>query len=164
MDFILFILFLLCQRITELLITKRNEKWLLSQGAIEYGKEHYTYMILLHILFFVALIAEYLWRGHPSINYILLALYAVVVLLKVWTISSLGKYWNIKVFRVPETFPIKRGPYKYMRHPNYLLVIAEILVIPMMFHLYYTFLVFSLLNLIIIRIRVKTENTVWDYE
>ena len=71
---------------------------------------------------------------------------------------SLGKFWNTKIYRIPNTSLVKKGPYKYLKHPNYLIVIAEILIIPLVFHLYLTALVFSVLNLIMLSVRIKEEN------
>jgi methyltransferase len=158
-----FIVFLIGQRFLELLITRSNEKWLLTQGAIEYGKEHFPYMVIMHILFIISLLVEYLTGNRTGFSIILLIIYAMLLVLKIWTISSLGKYWNIKIYRIPKAVPVKRGPYKFMKHPNYFIVICELIVIPLAFHLYYTAIIFSLLNALMIRIRIRTENTVWDY-
>jgi methyltransferase len=81
-----------------------------------------------------------------------------MIALKVWVISSLGKYWNTKIYRIPDARLIKKGPYIFFKHPNYAIVIAEIVVIPLIFHLYYTAIIFSLLNAIILSIRIRKEN------
>ena len=94
MYFIIFILLLIAQRFTELYISKRNEKWLLSQGAIEYGREHYPYIVALHTLFIVALIAEYYLSGGQPMSYIFLSLFVLLLWFKYWVLSSLGSYWN----------------------------------------------------------------------
>src|SRR5580704_14464573 len=99
MSFILFIGFFILQRLSELFIARRNEKWLLSQGAIQYGQGHYPFMIALHTLFIGAIIAEYLWRGGPPIDSLFLVLYLLVLSFKFWALASLGKYWNTKIYR-----------------------------------------------------------------
>ena len=106
MYFILFIIFLITQRLSELYIASRNEKWLRSQGAVEYGREHYPYIVALHTLFIISIIVEYIWRGQTRHRLYLPHLVCILLLLfKFWALSSLGKYWNTKIFRVPGTRP-----------------------------------------------------------
>lgn len=162
MYFILFILFLITQRLSELYIASRNEKWLRSQGAVEYGRGHYPYMVALHTLFIISIVVEYVVRGRPPIDVAFLVLFILLLLFKFWALWSLGKYWNTKIFRVPGTGPIKKGPYRLLKHPNYLNVIGEIAVIPLVFHLYYTAIVFTVLNAIMLTVRIRVENKVWE--
>ena len=161
MYFTLFIIFLITQRLSELYIASRNEKWLRSQGAVEYGKEHYPYIVALHTLFIISIIVEYIVRGGTAIDLILFMLFILILLFKFWALSSLGKYWNTKIFRVPGAGPVKKGPYKLLKHPNYLNVIGEIAVIPLVFHLYYTAIVFTVLNAVMLTVRIRVENKVW---
>lgn len=161
MYFILFIIFLITQRLSELYIASRNEKWLRSQGAVEYGKEHYPYIVALHTLFIISIIAEYIARGYTSIDLIFLTIFALLLLFKFWALSSLGKYWNTKIFRVPGSGPVKKGPYKLFKHPNYFIVVCEITIIPLVFHLYYTAIIFTVLNAIMLTVRIRVENKVW---
>lgn len=158
MPFLLFILFLILLRIGELLLARRNEKWLLHHGAVEYGQKHYPLIVMLHVLFFVSLIVEYLIVKPTSYNPFLLLLFFIFLALKAWTILSLGRFWNTKIYRIPNFPLIKRGPYKYVKHPNYILVIAEIAIIPLVFHLYYTAILFTILNGIMLTVRIKEEN------
>jgi methyltransferase len=161
MYFIIFILFLIIQRFTELYISKRNEKWLLSKGAVEYGREHYPYIVALHTLFVISLIAEYYLTGGKPISYIFLLLFLLLLAFKYWVLSSLGTYWNTRIYRVPGAVAVKKGPYKLFKHPNYVDVICEIAIIPLVFHLYYTAVIFSVLNAIMLTVRIKVENKVW---
>lgn len=161
MAFIIFISCLIIQRLSELVIARRNEKWLLSQGAIQYGREHYPFMIALHTLFIVSLIGEYVWRGGTNISWIFLGIFIAVLLFKFWALSSLGKYWNTKIYRIPGVYPVKRGPYKFLKHPNYMEVVCEIAFIPLVFHLYYTAIVFTILNAVMLYVRITVENKVW---
>src|ERR1051325_8888751 len=112
MAFLLFISLLILQRIIELVISKRNERWLLKNGAVEYGHGHYHVIVYLHVLFIASLMGEYIIKNPVTVNYILLGTYIVLLVLKVWVIASLGKFWNTKVFRVWGMNPIKKGPYK----------------------------------------------------
>jgi methyltransferase len=145
----------------ELYISKRNERWLLSQGAIEYGREHYPYIVALHSLFIVSLIVEYYLSGGQPMSYIFLLLFILLLTFKYWVLSSLGLYWNTKIYRIPGVVAIKRGPYKLFKHPNYVDVVLEIAIIPLVFHLYYTALIFSVLNAIMLSVRIRVENKVW---
>lgn len=161
MYFVIFVVFVILQRLSELYIAKRNEKWLRSQGAIEYGKEHYPFIVALHTLFIASMIVEYILRGNTSVDFVFLVLFALLLLLKFWALSSLGKYWNTKIFRVPGAGPVKKGPYKLLKHPNYFIVVCEIAIIPMVFHLYFTAIIFTVLNAVMLTVRIKVENKVW---
>ena len=161
MAFIIFITFLILQRLSELLIASRNEKWLLSQGAVQYGQSHYPFIVAMHTLFLVSIIVEYVVRGPLTISYTFLVLFIIVLLFKFWALSSLGKYWNTKIYRVPGVYPVKKGPYKFLKHPNYMEVICEIAIIPLVFHLYYTAIIFTVLNACMLTVRIGVENKVW---
>ena len=160
MVFTVFVVFLILLRLGELLLARSNERWLLRHGAVEYGKEHYPYIVVMHILFFVSLITEYVLTSTGYYSIPLLILYFVLLAFKVWVISSLGKFWNTKIFHITGYPLVKRGPYKFMKHPNYVVVIAEIALIPLIFHLYITAIVFSLLNALILSVRIREENKV----
>jgi methyltransferase len=150
------------QRLIELKISKRNGEWLLSRGAIEYGKEHYKFIVLLHTAFFISMIAEYNLRGGYTefniISYLFLIFFLILQLMRVWVLKTLGKYWNTRIFRIPDSDLIKTGPYKYLRHPNYAIVACEIFILPMIFNLYYTAIIFSILNAVILSVRIKAED------
>lgn len=158
MAFILFISLIILLRIGELALSRSNEKWLLAHGAVEYGQQHYRFMIALHILFIVSLIVEYYVTGTGSYSRILLAAYFILLAVKAWVVLSLGKFWNTKIYRAPNFPLVRRGLYKYVKHPNYIIVIAEIAIIPLIFHLYYTAIIFTVLNGIMLRVRIKEEN------
>ncbi len=164
--FYLIISFVAFQRIIELIISKRNEKWLLNNGAVEYGKEHYKFIVLLHILLFISMIVEYSLSGRYSelniINYLFLVFFILLQLLRLWVLVTLGKYWNTRILRIHGAKLIDTGPYKYLKHPNYIIVICEIFSLPMIFNLYYTAIIFSVLNALILSIRIKEENKVLE--
>lgn len=160
MDFILFISFIILLRIGELMLSRRNQIWLLQQGAIEYGQKHYPYIIALHALFIASLIIEYSIKQTASFSLFFFVIYLLSLSLKVWAITSLGKFWNTKIYHISGFPLIKNGIYKYVKHPNYLIVIAEIAIIPLVFHLYYTAIAFTVLNAIALSVRIKEENKV----
>ena len=160
MPFFVFILLIIIVRIGELLLSKRNEKWLLTHGAIEYGSGHYPYIVALHASFFISLVIEYCSRHNTSYSLEFLILYLLVLVCKAWVILSLGKFWNVKIYHIPNVPLVKNGPYKFIKHPNYILVVTEIAIIPLIFHLYYTAVIFSILNAIVLCIRIREENKV----
>lgn len=161
------IIFLTLQRIVELFISKRNEKWLLSQGAVEYGKDHYKYIVILHVSFGLSMMLEYtLTRQNFElglINYVFLVILVILQIFRVIILSTLGKFWNTRILRISDVPLVQRGIYKYIRHPNYLLVISEIFVIPMIFDLYWSAIIFTILNLVVLNIRIKEENKALNY-
>jgi len=160
MAFILFISFIVLLRIGELILSRNNEIWLLQNGAIEYGQKHYPYIVALHVLFIVSLIIEYSTTQTATFSLFFLVLYFLFLVFKVWVITSLGKYWNTKIYHISGLPLINKGVYKYLKHPNYLIVIAEIAIIPLIFHLYFTAIAFTVLNAIMLSVRVKEENKV----
>ena len=162
MDFAIFISFFIAQRISELFLAKNNERWLRANGAIEYGQRHYPYIVILHVLFIASMIAEYLFSSDTHFSLVFLLLYILLFSSKIWVIASLGTFWNTKIFRLPGTLPVRKGLYKFFKHPNYLIVIGEFIVVPLVFHLYYTAIIFSVLNFIVLWVRVRAENLVWN--
>jgi methyltransferase len=158
MVFTLFITFVILLRISELILARRNEKWLLQNGAKEYGKEHYPYIVALHVSFFISLVVEYSLKGSVSWSMLLLILYFLLIVCKGWVIFSLGKFWNTKIYRIPKSPLVKKGPYKYIRHPNYVVVVFELILIPLVFELYLTAALFTILNAIMLTVRIKAEE------
>lgn len=158
MAFTVFVSFLLLLRLGELLLARRNERWLLQHGAVEYGGKHYRWIVMLHALFFVSLIAEYVFSSTRYCSIPLLILYFLLLTFKAWTVFSLGRFWNTKIYRISGYPLIKRGPYRLLKHPNYIAVIAEIALIPLIFHLYMTAIVFTLLNALMLAVRIRVEN------
>lgn len=158
MVFPVFIAFVILLRAAELLLARRNARWLLRRGAVEYGRSHYRWIVWLHILFFASLIAEYLTTPRHGYSMPLLLLYLLVLAFKAWAIRSLGRYWNTRIYRIADAPLVRKGPYRFMKHPNYLAVIAEIALIPLIFHLYWTAAIFSLLNALMLSVRIREEN------
>ena len=160
MAFFLFISFVIVLRMGELLLSNKNEIWLLQNGAVEYGHKHYPFIVALHVSFFIALICEYYTQQSTSFSLIFLILYVVLIAFKVWIVTSLGKFWNTKIYHISGLPLQKKGLYNYIQHPNYLVVAAEIAIIPLVFHLYYTAIIFSILNAIMLFVRITAENKV----
>jgi len=160
--FIIIMSYVVLLRVSELLISKRNEKFLRKNGAVEYGKSHYKYIVILHTLFLISVAAEYLFsydnRNITVINIFLLSLFTVLQVIRFYTIYSLGKFWNTKILRIPGVPLVKKSIYKYVKHPNYFIVVMEIALIPLILNCYYTAGLFSILNLLMLSVRIKAEN------
>jgi len=158
--FIIFITVVIVQRISELILAKNNEQYLKSNGAIEYDKKGYKYIVLMHNVFFISVITEFLSLERHLNEYwkVLIIIFICMQMLRYWAIFSLGKRWNTKILVLPNTEPIRSGLYKYLKHPNYIAVIIEIGVIPLLFSCYYTAIVFSILNLIVLKRRIRIEE------
>lgn len=159
MIFYLVLGFVIIQRLVELFIAKRNEKRMRAKGAYEVGASHYPFMILLHAGFFLSLLVEVLYfKSTVDPLYSLLVVFVVLQLFRVWCLVSLGMYWNTKIIILPGADVVVRGPYSFIRHPNYLVVCLELLVLPLLFQAYITAIVFTILNFIMLAVRIPVEE------
>ncbi|MCY7833690.1 isoprenylcysteine carboxyl methyltransferase family protein [Bacillus spizizenii] len=158
--FWLLIAILIAQRAAEMAVARQNEQKVKKQGAIEFGESHYPYIIIMHILFFLSLIAEVLLMNkQPSSWWIgIAAAILIVQAVRYWALCSLGAYWNTKILVVPSAELVKKGPYKWMKHPNYTVVILEILLIPLLYQAYVTMCLFSIVNAVLLTVRIRTED------
>lgn len=154
------LIFLIGQRFIELLIARRNEQWMKSRGGIEIGENHYKWFILLHTLFFISIIVEGMVRNnlYIQLNYVLFTLFIILQIGRIWCIYSLGKFWNTKIIVIPGVHLIRSGPYRYVKHPNYIIVAIELIVIPLFFMAYVTAIIFPLLHILLLMIRIPSEN------
>ncbi|WP_107982413.1 isoprenylcysteine carboxyl methyltransferase family protein, partial [Heyndrickxia sporothermodurans] len=152
MFFYLLLVIIIIQRCVELFIAKKNERFLKDQGAKEYGRKHYLFMVMMHICFFVSLLVEvtFFAKSLSSLWPIWFSLFLLTQIGRVWVIQSLGTFWNTKIIVLPEATIVSKGPYKYIKHPNYLIVTTELLVIPLMFNAYFTLVCFFILNQLIL--------------
>jgi methyltransferase len=148
------------QRLFELVLARRNERRARVRGAIERGERHYPFIVVLHALWLVSTLVEAILRGPdlPVLWPVPLALFLLVQPLRYWAIFSLGESWNTKILVVPGAKPIRRGPYRYLNHPNYVVVVAEILSFPLIFGAWVTALVFTVLNAALLFLRIHEEN------
>jgi methyltransferase len=148
------------QRLLELLYSRRNERRLLARGAVERGSGHYPVIVAIHSLWLVSTLVEGLLRGPepPAWWPVPLAAFLLVQPLRYWAILSLGENWNTRVLVVPGGKLVRRGPYRYFSHPNYVVVAVEILTFPLIFGAWITAVVFSLLNTALLYVRIRTEN------
>jgi methyltransferase len=157
----LFLALLALERMVELFLSRRNANWALQQGGIETGQGHFRWMKLLHTVFFVACLVEVYLAGRPFLPWLGYPMFAVALLaqgLRYWAISSLGRYWNVRVIVVPDAPAITRGPYRFLRHPNYLAVVLEGLAVPLIHSAWLTALLFTLLNAWLLAVRIRCEE------
>ena len=148
------------QRLLEVRVSRRNERRLRAKGAVERGAGHYPVMVGIHVSWLVSMLVEGLLRGPviPALWPVPLFLFLLVQPLRYWGILSLKENWNVRILFVPGRKPVKRGPYRYFAHPNYVVVAVEILTLPLIFGLWTTALVFTLLNAGFLYTRIRAEN------
>ncbi|KMY53338.1 hypothetical protein AC623_04475 [Bacillus sp. FJAT-27231] len=158
--FILFV-FVVAQRLLEVFYARSNEKRMREQGAIEVGSDHYKWIVLLHILFFISFLGEvlYLKLGlAPGWQWFSI-IFLLAQVLRVWSLASLGPFWNTKILVLPGASRVNRGPYRWISHPNYVVVATEIATLPLIFGAWRTALVFSVANaLLLLYVRIPAEE------
>lgn len=144
------------QRLIELAIARINTRRLLGEGGIEYGASHYPLIVGLHAAWFAALLIFV--PADTFIDPLLLAVFIVLQLGRVWVLTSLGRYWTTRVITVPGKPLVARGPFRFVRHPNYLIVEAEIIVVPMIAGAWELALAFGAANAAVLALRIRVEE------
>ncbi|MGH7026193.1 isoprenylcysteine carboxyl methyltransferase family protein [Brevundimonas sp.] len=147
------------QRIGELVLAQRNTRRLLSRGAVEAGAGHYPFIVTLHGAWLGGL---WLLAWDRPLNLWLLAVFIGLQAARVWVIATLGDRWTTRIITLPGEPLIRHGPYRFMSHPNYVVVAAEILVLPLTFGLVWFALVFSALNAAMMWVRIRAEACALD--
>ena len=148
------------QRLLELVLSRRNERRIRARGAVERGRGHYPLMVALHALWIASTLVEGIVRGPevPALWPVPLALFLLAQALRYWAVFSLGESWNTRILVVPGAKLVRRGPYKYLDHPNYVVVVVEILAFPLIFGAWVTALVFTALNTALLYVRIREED------
>ena len=144
------------ERLLELAYSARNARRLLAAGGREAGRRHYPLLVGLHVAWLLGLLIVVAPAEPP--RWPLLLVFLALQGLRVWVIASLGWRWTTRVIALPRAPLVRRGPYRWLRHPNYLVVIAEIAVLPLAFGAWQLALVFTALNLALLRHRVRIEE------
>ena len=157
-DLVIIILVAL-QRLYEMKLAGQNTKQLLSQGAKEYFPKHYILFVILHSTWLLVLFFYSLTYNLP-IYIIPLIIYLIIQFLRFWTLKSLGSYWTTKIISLPGAPLVKSGPYKYIKHPNYIIAFLEILILPLVFGLWKISIIFSIIKLFLLIYRIKKEDSV----
>lgn len=143
-------------RIAELVHSARNARALKAHGAVEIGAGHYPLIVALHAAWLLSLVAVVPWEA--PVSWLWLGVFAVLQALRVWTIQSLGPYWTTRVYDLPGAPVVRRGPYRLVAHPNYLIVAGEIAVLPLAFGAWRIALIFSVLNALLLAWRIRVEE------
>lgn len=151
------LLFVTLQRLAELALARRNTERLMAEGAYEAGASHYIFIVALHTLWLLALWMFVLVTG-PAVDTAWLIIFIVLQLIRIWVIATLGPRWTTRIIIKPGEAPVNAGPYKIMSHPNYAVVAGEIFALPMMFGAVAIAIIFSVLNAIILFIRIREED------
>lgn len=152
------LLFVTLQRLAELVLARRNTRRLLSEGAVEIGADHYPIIVLLHVGWLGSL---WVWLadGLVALSAVAAVAYLVVQLLRLWVMASLGRYWTTRILVPRETPLVQRGPYRFLKHPNYVVVAAEIALLPLAIGAWPLAVLFSMLNAAMIAWRIHVEET-----
>jgi methyltransferase len=143
------------ERLAELWLARRNTQRLLAQGAFEAGPAHYRWIVLLHTAWLGGL---WFWAWNRPVIPFWLAVFVLLQFLRAWVLMTLGRRWTTRIIVVPGERLVQDGPYRFMSHPNYVVVCGEIAALPLAFGLPWYALVFSLLNGLILAVRIKAEN------
>lgn len=147
--------FVALQRLSELMLARRNTARLRAEGAVEFGATHYPIMVVLH----GAWLGSLAWLGHDrAVDPGWLMFFISLQAARVWVLASLGNRWTTRVLVLPGAPAIARGPYRWLRHPNYVVVVLEIAVVPLALGLPGVALVFSLANAALLALRIRVEN------
>ena len=152
--------FMIAQRLIELCFARLNTRQLRGRGGIEFGAAHYPLIVILHAIWIVSLL---ILAHDRSVDPFWLSVFVALQIGRLWVIASLGRRWTTRVIVMPGAVPVARGPYRWIRHPNYLIVALEIAVVPLALGLPVVALVFSAANaaLLAYRIRIENEALAW---
>jgi methyltransferase len=147
------------ERLAELVLSRRNTQALLAAGAQEAGAGHYPFIVAVHVLWLAALA---IWLASTDAPLALgwAAAFLAVQPLRVWVMNSLGRFWTTRIISLPGAPLVRRGPYRFLRHPNYAVVVAEVALLPLAFGAWQIAAVFSALNAAVLFVRIRTENEV----
>lgn len=149
------------ERLAELVVSRRNLAWSRARSGIEYGAGHYPFMVVLHTgLLAGCLLEAWLLHRHflPILGWLMFAVVLGSQALRWWCIATLGKQWNTRVVVVPGAARITGGPYRLLRHPNYVAVVAEGIALPLVHTAWLTTIAFTVLNALLLRVRIGVEN------
>jgi methyltransferase len=144
------------QRLSELVMARRNTAALMDKGAVEHGAAHYPVMVLLH----ASWLAGLWWLGwNAVVIWPLMYLYIALQVFRIWILATLGSRWSTRILTVPNEELVVRGPYRLMRHPNYVLVLLEVPLLPLALGLNGFALLYGLLNIAMLAWRIRVEET-----
>ena len=162
----LFILVVGAERLVELVVSRRNAQWSIANGGKEFGQRHYPVMVTMHTLLLVSCMVE-VWTWHrpflPWLGWPMVLVVALSTVVRWWCAATLGKHWNPRVIVIPGAPLVHRGPYRWVHHPNYAAVTAEVAALPLVHSAWVTAIVFSIANALVLNVRIRTENAALGY-
>jgi methyltransferase len=153
----LIIALVVLQRAGELVLANRNSQRLKARGGIEIGAEHYRFIVLLHMAWLMAVL--WLMPAPLVIYWGWIGVFVLLQAARVWVIASLGPYWTTRIISLPGVPLVKTGPYRFVRHPNYIVVAGEILALPLAFGEIWVAILFSIANAAVLYWRIRQEET-----
>ncbi|MBW5423350.1 hypothetical protein GKQ77_17555 [Streptomyces sp. BG9H] len=160
--FTLLVLAVAVERLVELVVARRNAARAFTRGGVEHGQGHYPAMVVLHLSLLVCCLLEPALADRPflpALGWPMLALVLLAQTLRWWCVTTLGPYWNTRVIVVPGAHLVGAGPYRFLRHPNYVAVVMEIAALPLVHSAWLTAAVFSVANAVLLTVRIRCENT-----
>lgn len=154
------------ERLIELVVSKRNARWAFAHGGREFGRNHYPVMVAVHTALLLGCVIEvwalhrpfYAWLGWP-----MLVVVALSQALRWWCVTTLGRRWNTLVIVLPETPLVRRGPYRWLHHPNYVAVVVEGVALPLVHTAWLTAAAFTVINALLLSVRLRVENEALGY-
>jgi methyltransferase len=148
------------QRVSELVVSARNARWTLARGGREYGRGHFPWLVCVHVLFIAGIGAEVVLLGaRPGALWpVWLAVWGAAQALRYAAIRALGERWNVRIIVMPGMPLVQTGPYRFLRHPNYVAIVAELISAPLIFGAWRTAVIVSVLNAIALRTRIRVED------
>ena len=154
------------ERLVELLVARRNARWAFAHGGKEFGHGHYPVMVTLHTVLLLGCVVE-VWALHrpflPGLGWPMLAVAALSQVLRWWCVTTLGRRWNTRVIVVPQAPLVRRGPYRWLHHPNYVAVVSEGVALPLVHTAWLTAAGFTLANAVLLAVRIRVENAALGY-
>lgn len=157
--YIVLILAVAVERLAELIVSKRNLAWARSRSGREYGHGHYPFMVVLHTVLLIACLVEATHRSFvPALGWPMLAVVVLAQVLRWWCITVLGPRWNTRIVVIPGLPLVEAGPYRWLRHPNYVAVVLEGIALPLVHTAWVTAVVFTVLNAGLLLVRISSEN------
>lgn len=151
---ILLLAFVTVERLAELVLARRNTQALLAQGAVEHAPGHYPLIVALHALWLAGL---WVFGASQPVSPLWFAVFVLLQSGRLWVLMTLGQRWTTRIIVLPGAALVAKGPYRFVSHPNYLVVIGEIAVLPLCFGLWWFAVLFSLLNAMVLTIRIRAE-------
>jgi methyltransferase len=151
---ILLLVFVTLERLAELVLARRNTRALLAQGAVEHAPGHYPLIVALHALWLAGL---WVFGASQPVSPFWFGIFVLLQAGRLWVLATLGPRWTTRIIVLPGAPLVAKGPYRFVSHPNYLVVIGEIAVLPLCFGLWWFAIIFSIANAVILTIRIRAE-------